>query len=271
MGSPAVDRQARFPALYADAYLDVLRFVRRRVPPVEAEDVTAEAFLVVWRRFDEAPAAADDLRACLFGIARSCPLNARRAAGRRTALAVRLAEERGAGPGSDSTEAAGVVRRRQSGSDPGHRSPRRGRPRGGERRSAASTQGWMGATHRGCQRGRVVARRCRLRSVAGWGQSGGLRVVDTGAHHGDPAGHRPGPPGVQIRRAVGRLRLEGQQRGARGAARRLRRRPAPHCPARDQRGLRHIRPTRRRAHHRRPQQPHHHGDHARAHTDAATP
>lgn len=54
--------EARFRALYADAYGDVLRFAQRRVHPSHAEDVTAEAFLVVWRRLDDAPTGPDDLR-----------------------------------------------------------------------------------------------------------------------------------------------------------------------------------------------------------------
>jgi RNA polymerase sigma-70 factor (ECF subfamily) len=86
------DREVRFRALYADAYGDVLRFAQRRVDPSRAEDVTADAFLVVWRRLDDAPRRPDDLRAWLFGIARHCLLNAYRGQGRRDALAVRVAE-----------------------------------------------------------------------------------------------------------------------------------------------------------------------------------
>ncbi len=86
------DREGRFRALYADAYGDVLRFAQRRVHPSHAEDVTADAFLVVWRRLDDAPNKPDDLRAWLFGIARHCLLNTRRGDGRRNALAVRVAE-----------------------------------------------------------------------------------------------------------------------------------------------------------------------------------
>lgn len=52
----------------------------------------ADAFLVAWRRFDDAPKVRDDARAWLFGIARNCLLNARRGQERRDALAVRLAE-----------------------------------------------------------------------------------------------------------------------------------------------------------------------------------
>jgi len=86
------DREVRFRALYADAYGDVLRFAQRRVHPSQAEDVTADAFLVVWRRLDDAPVKPEDVRAWLFGIARHCLLNTRRGDGRRDALAVRVAE-----------------------------------------------------------------------------------------------------------------------------------------------------------------------------------
>jgi RNA polymerase sigma-70 factor (ECF subfamily) len=88
--SPRPDREARFRSLYGDTYADVLRFVQRRVPRAEAEDVVADAFLVVWRRLDDAPFGADDQRAWLFGIARHCLLNAQRGEGRRDALAVRV-------------------------------------------------------------------------------------------------------------------------------------------------------------------------------------
>lgn len=86
------DRQSRFQSLYAGAYSDVLRFTQRRIDPAHAEDVTADAFLVAWRRLDDAPIRPDDLRAWLFGIARNCLLNAIRSDGRRVALAVRVAE-----------------------------------------------------------------------------------------------------------------------------------------------------------------------------------
>lgn len=88
------DREARFRALYADAYVDVLRFAQRRVHPSHAEDVTADAFLVVWRRLDDAPERPDDVRAWLFGIARHCLLNTRRGVGRHEALAVRSPRRR---------------------------------------------------------------------------------------------------------------------------------------------------------------------------------
>jgi RNA polymerase sigma-70 factor (ECF subfamily) len=85
------DREACFRAFFAAAYDDLLRFVQRRVDPSQAEDVVADAFLVAWRRFGEAPAQAGDRRAWLFGIARGCVLNTRRGQQRRQALAVRVA------------------------------------------------------------------------------------------------------------------------------------------------------------------------------------
>jgi RNA polymerase sigma-70 factor (ECF subfamily) len=92
MTTPHRPREERFRSLYADAYEDVLRFAQRRVHPSHAEDVVADAFLVAWRRIEEAPALPGDLRAWLFGIARRCILNTRRGQGRGEALAVRLAE-----------------------------------------------------------------------------------------------------------------------------------------------------------------------------------
>jgi RNA polymerase sigma-70 factor (ECF subfamily) len=91
------EREERFRALYAAHHLDVLRFVARRAHPDAAEDVVAEAFLVAWRRLDEAPRRTDDLRAWLFGVARHCLLNAGRGHARREALAVRVAAAGGVG------------------------------------------------------------------------------------------------------------------------------------------------------------------------------
>ncbi len=103
------DREARFRALYADAYADVLRFAQRRVHRSQAEDVTADAFLVAWRRLDDAPIKSDDMRAWLFGIARHCLLNTLRGQGRRDALAVRVAETAPPARLADGLDAAPVA------------------------------------------------------------------------------------------------------------------------------------------------------------------
>ncbi|WP_232481487.1 RNA polymerase sigma factor [Arthrobacter sp. YN] len=90
--SRAPDREEAFRALYESAYADLLKFVQRRADVANAEDVVAEAFLIVWRRFSEAPKHQEDARAWLFGITRNLMLNARRGEQRRQALGVRLAE-----------------------------------------------------------------------------------------------------------------------------------------------------------------------------------
>lgn len=97
------EREDLFRRFFAATHEDVLRFAQRRVHPSHAEDVVAEAFLVAWRRFEEAPAFLGDRRAWLFGIARGCVLNSRRGQDRQQALAVRIAQvhERTPGPGAD--------------------------------------------------------------------------------------------------------------------------------------------------------------------------
>ncbi|MFA9430778.1 RNA polymerase sigma factor [Egicoccus sp. AB-alg2] len=91
MADDEPDRAARFRALYLDTHAEVLRFALRRVEPAQAEDVVADAYLVAWRRLDEAPQHHDDQRAWLFGVARHCLLNSRRGHARHQALAVRIA------------------------------------------------------------------------------------------------------------------------------------------------------------------------------------
>jgi len=86
------DREGRFRALYAAVYPDLLRFVQRRTGADQAEDLVAETFLVVWRRFEDVPADTGDSRAWIFGISRNIMLNGRRADQRRDALGLRLIE-----------------------------------------------------------------------------------------------------------------------------------------------------------------------------------
>ncbi|MBA2577536.1 MAG: sigma-70 family RNA polymerase sigma factor [Euzebyaceae bacterium] len=99
--SRAGDRQHTFKSLYEAVYPDLLRFVQRRAHPDHAEDVVADAFLVVWRRLDELPRLQDDARAWVFGITRNRLLNEQRGEQRRRALGVRLAGTTAAGPPAD--------------------------------------------------------------------------------------------------------------------------------------------------------------------------
>ncbi|MGD9696530.1 MAG: RNA polymerase sigma factor [Thermoleophilia bacterium] len=76
----------RFDAIWGACYGDVHRYALRRAPDA-ARDVTAEVFLVAWRRIGDVP---DDALPWLLGVARRTIANARRADGRRRALGERL-------------------------------------------------------------------------------------------------------------------------------------------------------------------------------------
>jgi RNA polymerase sigma-70 factor (ECF subfamily) len=89
--APPTSRELRFRAVFEATYDDVLRFAQRRVDPIHAEDVTADVFLVAWRRLDDMPDGGD-ARPWLFGVARATLLNHRRGQRRRDALAVRVAD-----------------------------------------------------------------------------------------------------------------------------------------------------------------------------------
>lgn len=92
--SPPQERDQRFREIYDAAYVDLLRFVRRRVHPTHAEDVVGDVMLVAWRRLDEVPADLSAARAWLFGVARKTLQNSRRRDNRHDAVAVRLADTR---------------------------------------------------------------------------------------------------------------------------------------------------------------------------------
>jgi RNA polymerase sigma-70 factor (ECF subfamily) len=80
------EREQRFRDVYDAAYVDLLRFVRRRVHPTHAEDVVGDVMLVAWRRLDDVPADPSAARAWLFGVARTTLQNARRREDRHDAV-----------------------------------------------------------------------------------------------------------------------------------------------------------------------------------------
>jgi RNA polymerase sigma-70 factor (ECF subfamily) len=86
------DREDIFRTLYRSVYSDLIRFVQRRAHPDHAEDVVADAFLVVWRRLAELPDDQEDARAWMYGITRNILLNSHRSEQRRHSLGVRLAD-----------------------------------------------------------------------------------------------------------------------------------------------------------------------------------
>jgi RNA polymerase sigma-70 factor (ECF subfamily) len=88
------EREQRFREIYDSVYVDLLRFVRRRIHATHAEDVVGEVMLVAWRRLDDVPNDLSTARAWLFGVARKTLQNTRRRDIRRDAVLVRLAEVR---------------------------------------------------------------------------------------------------------------------------------------------------------------------------------
>ncbi len=91
--SPPPTREDRFRTLYEELRPQLLRFARRRAGSGTAEDVVADAFLVIWRRLDETPSPPEDARAWAFGITRNVLLNQQRGSRRHLAVGVRLADQ----------------------------------------------------------------------------------------------------------------------------------------------------------------------------------
>jgi RNA polymerase sigma-70 factor (ECF subfamily) len=82
--------QVRFRRLYAEQFDALLGYALRRVDRAEdAADVTADTFLVAWRRIDDVP-EGEEARLWLYGVARRTLANHRRGEGRRGSLGERL-------------------------------------------------------------------------------------------------------------------------------------------------------------------------------------
>jgi RNA polymerase sigma-70 factor (ECF subfamily) len=85
-----IDEEDLFDAHFRFHAAKVHAFALRRSDPELAQDVTAETFLIAWRRRADMPRQA---LPWLYGIARGVLANEHRAANRRGALASRLAAE----------------------------------------------------------------------------------------------------------------------------------------------------------------------------------
>lgn len=82
-----------FRGVYAEHFDAVLGYALRRTDrPEDAADVTAETFLVAWRRMAHMP-AGDETRPWLYGVARRVLANHRRGIRRRSNLGQRLRQE----------------------------------------------------------------------------------------------------------------------------------------------------------------------------------
>lgn len=82
--------EAMFNSIYEQHHADILAYFLRRLDRHEAEEATAEVFLVAWRRVDDVPAGAD-ARPWLFGVAYNVLRNRRRAIRRAGRLLARIA------------------------------------------------------------------------------------------------------------------------------------------------------------------------------------
>ncbi|MFZ4720427.1 MAG: RNA polymerase sigma factor [Ilumatobacteraceae bacterium] len=86
------ERRERFEAVFREVYEPLQRYARRRTDRVTADDVVAEALLVVWRRLDDLPDGLA-LPWC-YAVARRCLANRRRGDERQARVADRLMGER---------------------------------------------------------------------------------------------------------------------------------------------------------------------------------
>lgn len=78
----------RFEMLVADVFDPLQRYLGRRLPPDQVDDVLSDTLLVMWRRLDDVPRVAA-LPWC-YSVARQALANHRRGNRRRLALAQRL-------------------------------------------------------------------------------------------------------------------------------------------------------------------------------------
>lgn len=82
------DPRQRFEVLFDALYEPLQRYARRRTDESTADDIVADALLVVWRRLDEVPAEA--ALPWAYRVAGNCLANARRGDRRRRQLLDRV-------------------------------------------------------------------------------------------------------------------------------------------------------------------------------------
>ena len=85
-------RRRRYEALVEQVHDPLIRYLMRRMPSHDAEDVMSDVLLILWRRLDVVPEPAP-LPWC-YGVARRAMANHRRGTRRRLALVGRLEAER---------------------------------------------------------------------------------------------------------------------------------------------------------------------------------
>lgn len=83
-----VERRRRFEALTEEIYDPVYRYLRRRMPIHDAEEVMNDVLVTVWRRLDNVP--EPNPLPWTYGVARRATANHRRGDTRRLALVRRI-------------------------------------------------------------------------------------------------------------------------------------------------------------------------------------
>lgn len=78
----------RFEAIVDEVFDPLQRYLRRRLPADQVDDVLSETLLVVWRRLGDVPDEA--VLPWCYSVARGCLSNHRRSVGRRLALTRRI-------------------------------------------------------------------------------------------------------------------------------------------------------------------------------------
>ena len=88
MTTTDIARVRRFERLVAEVHDPLVRYLRRRTPADDADDVMGDVLLTLWRRLDAVPDAAP-LPWC-YGVARRALANHRRGTRRRLQLVAKL-------------------------------------------------------------------------------------------------------------------------------------------------------------------------------------
>jgi RNA polymerase sigma-70 factor (ECF subfamily) len=107
MGRSATEDRERFSWLFEAHYALVHAFAERRVGRDLADEVTAETFLVAWRRLEAVPA---EPLPWLYGVARNVVLRQRRASARQAQTRELIARERPGPVAEDDGEHDGLWR-----------------------------------------------------------------------------------------------------------------------------------------------------------------
>lgn len=96
-----MDSGQDFSEFYRRRYDAVLRYAMRRCDPETARDVSADTFLVAWRRRSSMPADPGQEEPWLYGIARRVLANAERSRRRAQRVTAKLGQQRGDAFASD--------------------------------------------------------------------------------------------------------------------------------------------------------------------------